>query len=157
LIPHERLFFDSSAIVKYYVDESGSDYVKNLIVSINKNTIFVTRVTKVEVTAVFARQLKARRLTQSYVDNAVRVFHHHFTSKYFVVEITRDLLDRATDFATRHALRGYDAVQLAAMWEVADERISQGLSPIVLVSADVELNDAATSEGLAVENPNDFP
>jgi predicted nucleic acid-binding protein len=148
-------FFDSSAIVKHYVDESGSDFVKNLIDS-KKNTIFVARITKVEVTAVFARQLKAIRLSRSYVDNAVRVFHQHLTNKYFIVEITKDLLDRATDIATRYALRGYDAVQLAVM-EVADERISLELSPLTLVSADDELNDAAWSEGLAVENPNDFP
>lgn len=150
-------FFDSSAIVKHYVDEVGSDYVKNLIDSKNKNTIFVSRITKVEVTAVFARQLKARRLTQSYVDNAVQVFHHHFTSKYFVVEVTKDLLDRAASLAIKHALRGYDAVQLEAVLEVANERISQGLPPIVLVSADIELNEAAMLERLLVENPNDFP
>ena len=150
-------FFDSSAIVKRYVSETGSDYVENLTNSKNKNTIFVARIAQVEVAAAFARRLKTGSSTQSDVDNAVRVFHHHFISKYFVVEITKDLLDRATDFATKHALRGYDAVQLAAVWEVADERISQRLSPVVLVSADIELNDAAKMEGLAVENPNDFP
>ena len=47
----------------------------------------------------------------------------------------------------------YDAVQLAAALEL--NRISQG--GIVLVSADQDLNAAATAEGLTVENPNLHP
>lgn len=150
-------FFDSSAIVKRYVNETGSDYVENLTVSKNKNTILVTRITQVEVTAAFARRGKTGSLIQSDVDDAIRLFQHDLTNNYLVVEITKHILDRATDLALNHALRGYDAVQLATASEIANERISRGLSPLVLVSADIELNDAAKVEGLAVENPNDFP
>jgi uncharacterized protein len=54
-------------------------------------------------------------------------------------------------------LRGYDAVQLAAALTTNDERISRGLLPLIFVSADTELNDAAQAEGLAIENPNNYP
>lgn len=74
-----------------------------------------------------------------------------------MVEVTKDLLERAIVLAIKHALRGYDAVQLATALETNDERIKEGLSTIILVSADKELNDAATVEGLLVEDPNDFP
>ena len=59
--------------------------------------------------------------------------------------------------ATKHALRGYDAVQLAAALEANDERIANELSPLALISADDELNAAAKAEGLTVEDPNDYP
>jgi predicted nucleic acid-binding protein len=59
--------------------------------------------------------------------------------------------------ATKHALRGYDAVQLAAALEANDERIANELTPLTLVSADDELNTAAQAEGLTVENPNAYP
>ena len=59
--------------------------------------------------------------------------------------------------ATKYALRGYDAVQFAAVLEANDESIANGLSPLTLVSADTELNNAAQSEGLNVENPNNYP
>ena len=59
--------------------------------------------------------------------------------------------------ATKHALRGYDAVQLAAALEANDERIADDLAPLILVSADDDLNTAAEAEGLKVENPNNYP
>ena len=59
--------------------------------------------------------------------------------------------------ATKHSLRGYDAVQLAAALEANDERIANGLPTLTFVSADTELNTAAQAEGLPVENPNNHP
>jgi hypothetical protein len=56
--------------------------------------------------------------------------------------------------AETHALRGYDAVQLAAAIEVHARGMSLGLPVLTLVSADGDLNMAATIEGLTVEDPN---
>jgi hypothetical protein len=54
-------------------------------------------------------------------------------------------------------LRGYDAVQLAAAIAANNERVLNGLSPLIVVSADGELNDAARAEGFTVEDPNSHP
>jgi uncharacterized protein len=55
-----------------------------------------------------------------------------------------------------HRLRAYDAVQLAVALEV--NRIHQMAgSPVTLVSADRDLNAAATAEGLTVDDPNSHP
>ena len=51
-------------------------------------------------------------------------------------------------------LRAYDAVQLATVLEVHNERTALGLSPLTLLSADTDLNDAAIAESLIVDNPN---
>ena len=56
--------------------------------------------------------------------------------------------------AETYALRGYDAVQLAAVLEVNTIRLNLGLSALIFVSADGDLNTAATAERLSVENPN---
>jgi hypothetical protein len=45
-------------------------------------------------------------------------------------------------------------VQLAAAMEVHTRGDTLGLLVLTLVSADDDLNNAATAEGLAVENPN---
>jgi hypothetical protein len=59
--------------------------------------------------------------------------------------------------ARKHRLRAYDAVQLTAALEV--DRLNQdaGFGPVTLVSADRDLNTAATTSGLAVEDPNLHP
>jgi hypothetical protein len=59
--------------------------------------------------------------------------------------------------ARAHALRGYDAVHLAAATTLNRQRLALGLGAVTLVSADAELNRAAVAEGLLVEDPNRYP
>lgn len=150
-------FCDSSAIVKRYVNETGSNFVDNLADLKSGNVILLARITRVEVVAAIARRLKNGSVTATDAQNAVAAFQHDLTNNYLTVEITPVLLSVAMSLATKHALRGYDAVQLAAALEANDERIANGLPPLTLVSADTELNNAAQAEGLTVENPNNYP
>ena len=55
------------------------------------------------------------------------------------VEITPALLTDAMDIAERHALRGYDAVQLAAAIHANNRRVARKLAPLVFVTADASL------------------
>jgi hypothetical protein len=150
-------FCDSSAIVKRYVNETGSNFVDGLADLKTSNVILLARITRVEVAAAIAKRLKGGSITNADAQNALAAFQHDLTNNYFTVEITPALLSIAMSLATKHALRGYDAVQLAATLEANDERISNGLLPLTLVSADTELNNTAQAEGLAVENPNNYP
>jgi len=84
-------------------------------------------------------------------------FRRNFAARFVKSDITDSLISEAIRLSDRHTLRGYDAVQLAAALEANGERISRGLSPLTFVSADTELNDAAQAEGLAIENPNNYP
>jgi predicted nucleic acid-binding protein len=150
-------FCDSSAIVKRYVNETGSNFVDGLTDLKSGNVILLARITRVEVTSAIARRLKNASLTTTAAQNALAAFQHDLTNNYFTVEITPVLLSSAMSLATKHALRGYDAVQLAAALETNDERIANTLTPLTLLSADTELNAAAQAEGLNIENPNNYP
>lgn len=150
-------FCDSSAIVKRYVNEIGSNYVDNLTDSKSGNIILLARITRVEVAAAIARRLKGKSINAADAQNALAAFQYDLTNGYYTVEVTPALLNAAVDLATKHALRGYDAVQLAAILAANDERIAGGLAPLILISADAELNNAAQAEGLNSENPNDYP
>ena len=46
----------------------------------------------------------------------------------------------------------YDAVQLAAALEINQKEQDAGFAPVTLISADQALNDAATAEGLTVDD-----
>jgi hypothetical protein len=56
--------------------------------------------------------------------------------------------------AETHALRGYDAVQCAAVLVVHTYRQALQMPGLTLVSADDALNAAAAAEGLLVDDPN---
>jgi predicted nucleic acid-binding protein len=74
--------------------------------------------------------------------------------QYRQVDITSRLITQAIERAKTYALRGYDAIQLAAVLTVHVAREAQGFSRLTLVSADHELNAAAVAEGLLVDDPN---
>jgi hypothetical protein len=59
---------------------------------------------------------------------------------------------QAAFLARSHALRGYDAVQLAAAIEIHATDPS-----VTLLSANAELNTAALALGLLVDDPNNHP
>ncbi len=150
-------FCDSSAIVKRYVNETGSNFLDNLADLKSGNVILLARITRVEVAAAMARRLKNGSITTADAQSALAAFQQDLMNSYFTVEITPILLSVAMRLATKHALRGYDAVQLTAALEANDERIANGLPPLTLVSADTELNTTAEAEGLNIENPNNYP
>jgi uncharacterized protein len=150
-------FCDSSAIIKRYANEIGSNFVDDLADLKNSNVILLARITRVEVAAAIARRLKIGSIATGDAQNALTAFQHDLTNNYFTVEITPILLSIAMSLATKHSLRGYDAVQLAAALEANDERLASGLAPLTVVSADIDLNKAAQGEGLNIENPNHYP
>ncbi len=59
--------------------------------------------------------------------------------------------------ANTHALRAYDAVQLAAAIQIRREHQDAGFSPVTLISADQALNDAAPAEGMDLDDPRSHP
>ena len=51
-------FFDSSALVKYYVNEVGSAWVESLIDAQPPNEIVIAQITGVEVIAALSRRVR---------------------------------------------------------------------------------------------------
>ena len=145
-------FLDSSAVMKRYVQETGTVWVWALTASGTGNFFYLARITDVEVTAALARRRGQPGLSVVQAVAALRQFRRDFGQDYRVVEITIALLQRAAQLADTHALRGYDAVQLAVALDVHARD-----QALVLVSADAELNAAATVEELRVEDPNTHP
>ena len=59
--------------------------------------------------------------------------------------------------AETHALRAYDAWQLAAALQLRGRRLAQARPALTFISADAELNTAALAEGFAVDDPTAHP
>lgn len=147
-------FTDSSAVVKRYVQEVGSAWVDSLFTATPANTVVIVATTGVEVVAAITRRARGGTVTQADAASSSALFLADLRTDYRIVAVTDDLLREAIRLAQRYGLRGYDAVQLAAGNEANRLRAATGLSPIIFVSADQELNAAARSEGLVVDKPN---
>ena len=69
-----------------------------------------------------------------------------------------NVIDQANHLLERHPLRAYDAIRLGAAVTVNQQLLAaNNLAPLTFLSADDRLNQAASAEGLAVDNPNHHP
>ena len=148
---------ESSALVKRYVTETGTAWVRGLVAPTAGNTVLIAQITGVEVVAAIA--LRARRGTTTPADAAAVAvnFRLDFVRGYYAVPLTLAIVMQAMDLTEKHGLRAYDATQLATVLQVLSESRANGTPVPVFVSADVQLNAAATAEGLTVDNPNLHP
>ncbi|MEN3335636.1 MAG: uncharacterized protein V7641_5001 [Blastocatellia bacterium] len=147
-------FFDTSAVVKRYANETGSPWVQQITDPALSHFIYIARITEVEVASAITRRLRAGSLSSSDARVGMTNFRYDFMHQYRIVEILPVLTSRAASLVQTHGLRAYDAVQLAAALEINADRAAVGLSAITLISADAVLNAAAMAEGLAVDDPN---
>jgi predicted nucleic acid-binding protein len=150
-------FFDSSSIVKRYVQEAGTAWVQAVTDPAAGNTVYLARIAIVEVTSAITRRQRGGSIPTANAAAMLAQFRQDVALEYRIIEVTRPLLDAATLLAEAHALRAYDAVQLAAISELHALRAAAGLPAVTLVSSDQELNAAATALGLPVEDPNLHP
>ena len=134
-------FLDSSALLKRHVVEPGSRWVRAFTSPAVGHELFVAAIVRVEaVSALGVRNL--RLLIERQIGRCI------------VAEANDAVLQRACDLLERHALRAYDAVQLASALESNDRLQARALAPITFFSADQRLLVAASAEGPAVEDPN---
>ena len=149
-------FLDSSAIVKRYISETGTNWILSLHKPSAQNVIYVAQITGVEVVSAISRRLRGNRMTQKAADKAIFRFKIDFANKFRIIRLNDQIIAEAMRFSETHFLRGYDSVQLAIAVELEKRFASQKLNSITFVSADNNLNSAAITEGLAVDNPNNY-
>ncbi len=149
-------FFDSSATVKRFAKEKGTNFVLGLMRPSTRNMIYAARITEIEVCAALSRRRKGKTLTANYVKKAIARWQRIFDRNIFQVKLTDAVFREAFRLADVHALRGYDSVQLACALLTNRDRLARNLPALIFVSADDGLNKIAQAEGLNVENPNNY-
>lgn len=131
------LYLDTSSIVKLYIEEPGSDEVRQDLAE--AETGATSAVSYAEARAAFARHRRDARLTPATFRIVKRDFDSDW-SKFAIVEPTVALCRAAGELAERYRLRGCDSIQLATFLDVARER---GGSETRFSSFDSDLNRAA--------------
>lgn len=145
---------DSSAIVKRYVCETGSEWIKSLSHPDSRNQISLVTITKVEVASAFSRRCREGTVTEKERDRWLNTFLFDCSNQYRLIEVNTIMIDLAIELTKRYALRAYDVVQLSAALIINRALLARGLASLTFVSADDRLCSAGLAEGLSVENPN---
>jgi predicted nucleic acid-binding protein len=138
-----NLYLDTSALVKRYVAEQGSEDVLDWMDM--ADVIGTGLVTRVEVAAAISRATRMHHLTEQISDKALDKFRQEWAG-FNRIPIHEELIARADSLACQHGLRGYDAIHLAAalIWQEAL------MLPVTLATYDQELAGAGKKSGLKV-------
>ena len=119
-------FFDSSALAKRFIRETGTAFVLSLWRPSAHHAIYAARLTEVEVCAALARRHKGLKLAADQFHKSVKRLRRDFTERLAVTATTESIVIEALRLAESYALRGYDALQLASALEANRRRVLPG-------------------------------
>ncbi len=137
------LYLDTSALVKRYFNEQGSDQVALVIEQ--ASTVATAIITRAEVSAVCARAVRTGILEKEEAFTHLQTFRGDW-SDFLRLDLTENTISRADALAWEQNLRGYDSVHLACalIWQEEMEE------PVMLATYDKQLWRAAKAVGLIV-------
>ncbi len=135
-------YFDTSALIPLLIDEPGSAMAGQLWDEADH--VVSVRLIYAEARAALAQAHRFGRLDDDLHLELVRQLDGLY-AQFDRIEVDDALVRRAGALAKEQALRGYDAVHLAAVERVADEQT-------VFVSGDDDLCHAAQSLDIAISN-----
>lgn len=140
-------YFDTSALVKRFVQEKGSPVVQSLFKS--SAGVATAKIAYAEIFAGLARKLRERGVSKAQYSTACRQFESEWQA-YVRVELQDDILVLARDLIRRHPLKGFDAVHLASALRLkavlAEETRFVAADRNLLRAAEIEKLDAINPE-----------
>ena len=128
--------FDTSALIKRYVDELGRREVLTLL---RKNQCVVSAVLPVEVGSALRRRVSKKTLDSKRVPAVLKRLAAD-RAYWTIVEASREVLAMAESLSGAHPLRALDAIHVASAKLFADRSASQTFT---FVSADGRQTDVA--------------
>ncbi len=141
-----RYFLDTSALVKLYHEEAGTDLLDERV-SETGSTIVISALSKVELMSALARRVRLGELTQTQFTEAIELFENDLSS-FEIIRMSEEVFAKAAglikSLAINVGLRTLDSLQLSAAIEAAKS------SEITFVVSDKKLSEAASGQQLNV-------
>lgn len=135
------LYLDTSAWLKLYVDERATQEVVAAVQA--AELVAISQIAYAEARAALARVLRKKRTSRAEHRRRVTALNADY-AEILKVEVSQDIVRQAGELAESHALRAFDAIQLAsAGWLARKTR-----KPVRLLAVDEHLNQAAHTLGL---------
>ncbi|MBK6606545.1 MAG: type II toxin-antitoxin system VapC family toxin [Leptospiraceae bacterium] len=129
-----KSFFDTSSLVKKYIDESGSDTVTELFQ--NSDEVVLSPITRIEFQSALQRLVNSNILTQESYEIALAEFTQD-SVEYEFIKFDLTLEELVLTVIKKYGLRSLDGIQLAsAKMSNADQ----------FVTSDTKLFEAAEKE-----------
>ena len=142
-------FFDTSALVKLYIQEPGTDRLLRLAGDQPEHRIAVLAISVVEIRSALRRRQRAGDIDAEVATAILESVQSHMETRFVRQAVNDSVIDAALEMLDRYALRAYDAVQLAGCLVLS----AIAADSYTFVCSDRRLLEAARSEQLPVLDP----
>jgi predicted nucleic acid-binding protein len=142
-------FLDSTAFLKLFVQEAGTDSIIQLMEATEDNRKLISAGTPLEIYAALKRRERAGMISAADGESARGILRLE-AARMVQQPLNPAVLEAARQLLDRHELRSGDALQLGAA--VVAREMFQGME-IVFVSSDARLLHSAKEEHFRTMNP----
>lgn len=142
-------FLDTSALVKLYVQEPGTDRLLPLISDRPENRFAVLAISAVEIRSAIRRRQRAGDIDTDVAAAILQNVQSHMETRFVRQAVNETVIDTAMEMIDRYTLRAFDAVQLAGCLVLC----AITAEAFTFVCSDHRLLEAARSEQIRVLDP----
>jgi uncharacterized protein len=144
-------YFDTSAIIKRYRTEIGTDVVDEILKNpLSQDRFYTSFLTILEVTSGITRLVRGQQLTESIAGEIFSRFRQDIQDHFRILPLDNETVNRAVSVVEKFGLRSADAIHMATAIYVFSA-IPE--SSHVMVSSDRELLESARSANLTALDP----
>lgn len=143
----ELLFFDTSALVKRYYEESDTARVDELIEG--DETVVITSLTVIETISAFRRKYNRTEISDDAVNDLLAAFFEEALAEFVILPMEESIQQFSFDLILEDDLRTLDSLQLSAALSITTDDTA-----VHFVTADSELASVVRTRGLAAINPD---
>ena len=143
-------YLETSSLVKLYVREPGTERLLALAARSANNRFTILSLAQVEFRSAVRRREKNGEIPAALATQLIASFQNHLETRFAVQAVNDFVLDLASMLVDRHAVRAFDAVQLAGYLALKN---TSGSEVPLFVCSDQQLLSAAELEGASILDP----
>ena len=148
-------YLDTSALLKRYRTELGSDCIESLFKEkLSKNQIATSFLAVIEMNGAVSRLRKSKAITNQEADDILSYFGADMENRVEIIPITEQILIQAVQISGTYGNRAADSIHAATMVDLSIESGYTGASLVALI-ADRRLCGTAEDKGISVLNPEE--
>jgi len=138
-------FLDTSALVKRYHSEKGTDRIDKIF-SQDDRAIVISNISITEMVSALNRKKEDKIISKEDLDIALSKFFHDAIKDFLVLELDGEHIKGSITLVLKRNVRTLDALQLAVALSLKELKVA-------FVCADKKLVSVAEKEGLQTINP----
>ena len=142
-----RIFLDTSALAKRYVQEPGSEELE-IFFSSGVAEVVVSTLAFPEFGAALGRKVREKEIPKKEAANALEEFELDWNDLFIKIPVTEDIARSAVSLAVQYPLKGADAIHLATALSAGAE---------IMVTSDQQLKKISEKEGIKAYDPAEGP